>query len=146
MKRSASAQWRGNLRQGKGILNTESGSLSKLPYSFAKRFGDEKGTNPEELIGAAHSGCFAMAFAGELEQRNLQPETIDVKAMVSLEKMGEGWSINSVHLDVRAVVSAGTKDQIEEAAQSAKKNCPVSQLLKAEITMNLDISSQERAA
>lgn len=146
MKRSASAQWRGNLRQGKGILNTESGSLSKLPYSFAKRFGEEKGTNPEELIGAAHSGCFAMAFSGELEKKNLRPETIDVKAIVSVEKMGEGWSINSIHLDVRVEVPGGARDQIEEAAQSAKRNCPVSQLLNAEISMNLDISSQESAA
>lgn len=146
MKRSASAQWRGNLRQGKGILNSESGALSKLPYSFAKRFGDEKGTNPEELIGAAHSGCFAMAFSGELEKKNLNPETIDVKAIVSLEKKGEGWAINAIHLDVRADVPGGARDQIEEAAQSAKKNCPVSQLLNAEITMNLDISSQESAA
>lgn len=143
MKRFASAQWRGDLKSGEGFLSTESESLSNSPYSFTKRFGDERGTNPEELIGAAHSGCFAMAFAGELAKQNFHPELIDVKAEVSLEKIGEGWGIPSVHLFVRASVPSASFQQVNEAAQSAKLNCPVSKLLKANITMDFELNEPE---
>lgn len=143
MKRFASAQWRGDLKTGQGFLSTESESLSNSPYSFTKRFGDERGTNPEELIGAAHSGCFAMAFAGELAQKNLHPELIDVKAEVSLEKIGDGWGIPSVHLFVRASVPDASYQQVNEVAQSAKLNCPVSKLLKANITMDFELTESE---
>lgn len=146
MKRSAASHWEGTLKEGKGKLNTESGSLSDMPYSFANRFGNEKGTNPEELIGAAHSGCFAMAFAGELGKRNLSPETIDVRASVSLEKKGEGFHIPAIKLNVTASVPGGERTAIEDAARSAKENCPVSKLLNAEITMELNISNQESAS
>lgn len=146
MKRTASAQWRGNLRQGKGSINTESGAISNLPYSFSKRFGEERGTNPEELIGAAHSSCFAMAVSAELEQRKLQAELIDVRATVSLENVSGAWSIPAIHLDVSIEASNATREQIEEAANTAKANCPVSKLLKAaDITMNLTIPSQDAA-
>lgn len=144
MKRSASAQWRGDLKTGQGFLSTESDSLSNSPYSFAKRFtDDERGTNPEELIGAAHSGCFAMAFAGELGKQDLHPELIDVKAEVSLEKINEEWTISSVHLLVRASVPNASYQQVNEAAQSAKLNCPVSKLLKANITMDFELTEPE---
>lgn len=146
MKRSASAEWRGDLRQGRGIINSESGSLLDLSYSFTKRFGDESGTNPEELIAAAHASCFAMAVSAELEKKNLKPSTIDVKANVSLEKAGEGWEIPAVHLQVWADVPGADTKLVEEAANIAKANCPVSKLLKAKITMDFNISSQESAS
>lgn len=146
MKRSAAAHWEGNLKEGRGFLKTESGSLSNIPYSFAKRFGNEKGTNPEELIGAAHAGCFAMAFSGELEKRNLSPETIDARASVALEKSGDGFAITSIHLSVTANVPGGERSLIEDAARAAKENCPVSKLLNTEISMELNISSQENAS
>lgn len=146
MKRSAASHWEGTLKEGRGKLNTASGSLSDMPYSFAKRFGNEKGTNPEELIGAAHSGCFAMAFAGELEKRNMNPEVIDVRASVSLEKSGEGFHIPAIQLNVTVSVPGGERTSIEEAARTAKENCPVSKLLNAEIMMELNISSQESAS
>ena len=134
MKRSATSHWQGTLKQGQGTLSTESGVLNEVPYSFAKRFENERGTNPEELIGAAHSGCFAMALSGELEKKNLKAETIDVKAQVTLENL----TISAVHLSVTLNVPGANKNQIDEAAQIAKKNCPVSRLLKAEITMEVD--------
>lgn len=146
MKRSAASHWEGTLKAGKGKLYTESGSLSNMPYSFANRFGNEKGTNPEELIGAAHSGCFAMAFAGELEKRNMNPEVIDVRASVALEKSGDGFHIPTIQLNVTASVPGGERSAIEEAARSAKENCPVSKLLNADISMELNISSQESAS
>lgn len=145
MKRYASSLWRGNLRQGKGSINTESGSLSNLAYSFAKRFGEERGSNPEELVAAAHSSCFAMAVSAELEQRKLQAELIDVKATVTLEKAADGWSIPAVHLDVSIEAAGVERSQIEEAAKAAKTNCPISKLLNAEITMNLNIPLQQTA-
>lgn len=146
MERYASAQWRGNLKQGMGFIRTESGCLSNLPYSFLKRFGQEPGTNPEELIASAHSACFAMAMSGELDKKNLKAETIDVRANVMLEQQGAGWSITKVRLDVTAFVPNASREQVEEAAQSAKANCPVSKLLNAEITMNLSIASHQSAS
>jgi osmotically inducible protein OsmC len=145
MKRSSSAQWRGDLKQGQGTINSESGALSNLNYSFSKRFGDTKGTNPEELIAAAHSGCFAMAFAAELEQKKLKAETIDVTAEVSLEKSGDGWAIPSVHLNVIADVPGASYSQVEQIAQSAKQHCPVSKLLKADISMDFHLSEEQSA-
>ena len=146
MERFASAQWRGNIKQGMGFINTESGCLSNLPYSFLKRFGHEPGTNPEELVASAHSACFAMAMSGELDRRNLKAETIDVRATVTLEQQGTGWSIPRIKLDVTANVPNASRQQIEEAAQSAKVNCPLSKLLRADITMNLNLASQEDAS
>lgn len=137
MKRSANAYWEGGIKEGKGRISSESGVLKDVPYSFAKRFGEERGTNPEELIGAAHSGCFAMAFSGELEKLKLRAESIQVKAEVTINKEGEGFSISDVHLDVKAQVPGATHDQVQQAANSAKENCPVSKVLNADITMNL---------
>ena len=137
MKRSASAVWHGNIKEGQGIISTESKAINNIPYSFAKRFGSEPGTNPEELIGAAHAGCFAMALSAELSKQNITADSIDVKAEVGLEKLGEGWSIPSVRLIVKVTEPQHDKGLVEQAAKSAKENCPVSKLLRAEITMDL---------
>jgi osmotically inducible protein OsmC len=146
MERFASSQWRGNLKQGTGFITSESGVLSKLPYSFLKRFGEEPGTNPEELIASAHSACFAMAMSGELEKMNLKAETIDAKSVVTLERAGDSWGIPRIKLDVTASVPGATFEQVEQAAQTAKANCPISKLLRAEITLNFNLSSEERSA
>lgn len=140
MNRSASVQWKGSLKEGQGIINSESGVLSNISYSFSKRFGDEKGTNPEELIGAAHASCFTMAFSSELAKLKMKADTIDVKATVTLEKEGEGWKISASHLDVTAKVPDASNSDVETAAETAKKNCPVSKLLNANISMNLKVS------
>lgn len=146
MQRFASSQWRGNLKQGMGFINSESGIISNLPYSFLKRFGEEPGTNPEELIAAAHSACFAMAMSAELEQMNLTAETIDARSTVTLEKSGDSWSVPRIRLDVTAMVPGGSKDLVEKAAQTAKANCPISKLLKAEISLNFNLSSEQSAS
>lgn len=146
MERYASAQWRGNLKQGMGFITTESGCLSNLPYSFLKRFGNEPGSNPEELIAAAHSACFAMAMSAELEKKKLKPENIDVKANVTIEQIGEGWEISKIKLDVTANVPGASREQVEEVANSAKINCPVSKLLKADISMNFSMAGGAEAS
>jgi osmotically inducible protein OsmC len=143
MERSASAQWNGDIKNGQGFISTESSSISQLPYSFKKRFGEERGTNPEELIGAAHAGCFAMAMSAEFSKRNLVPERIDVTARVSLEQEGEGWVIPSIHLSVSAEVPNADWSVIEEIANTAKSNCPVSKLMNANISMELNQPSSE---
>lgn len=146
MKRTATAKWRGNLKQGKGLLTTESGTLSAVSYSFGKRFENERGTNPEELIAAAHSGCFAMAFSGELEGRGFTAETIDVQAEVFLERTSHEWGIPEIRLIVSANVPNASSQQIEQAAHMAKNNCPVSKLLKANITLEMRQTSQASVA
>ncbi len=146
MKRSAKAEWSGNLKEGKGVIDSESGVLSHQNYSFTKRFGEERGTNPEELIAAAHASCFSMAFAAELEKRKLTPEKIEVEAFVHLENISNAWSISEVNLMVNAQVPSASANQIEEAANVAKINCPVSKLLRANITMELNLSSTEDVA
>jgi lipoyl-dependent peroxiredoxin len=143
MKRSASAYWHGGIKDGQGMISTESGALNNISYSFAKRFGEEKGTNPEELIGAAHSGCFAMALSAELSKRNISPESIDVKCDVSLEKQGEGWGIPAVHLEVSVLAPGADRNLVELAAKTAKQNCPISKLLRADISMNFNFVSEQ---
>lgn len=145
MERFASSQWRGNLKHGMGFIRSESGVLSNLPYSFLKRFGEEPGTNPEELIASAHSACFAMAMSGELDKMNFKAETIDAKSTVTLEKSGDSWSIPRIKLDVTATVPGATQEQVEKAAQTAKANCPISKLLKAEITLSFSLASESNA-
>lgn len=135
MKRKASAQWRGSLKDGKGTISTDSGVLSDTQYSFTSRFAEGKGTNPEELIGAAHAGCFSMALSNELGAAGLTPDSIQTTATVTLDKTAAGFAITAVHLDVAARVPGATPQAFEAAAASAKSNCPVSKLLKAEITM-----------
>jgi osmotically inducible protein OsmC len=139
MQRAATAVWNGTLKEGKGAISTPSGVLSSTPYSFSARFENGQGTNPEELIAAAHAGCFTMALSAQLSTMNFTPETLRTKATVSLEKLDAGWTISKVHLDVTARVPGISSSAFEAAAASAKDNCPVSRLLKAEITMTASL-------
>jgi osmotically inducible protein OsmC len=136
MERTASAVWNGSLKEGKGTITTQSGVLSDTPYSFATRFENGKGTNPEELIAAAHAGCFTMALSAQLGTMNFTPQSLRTSAKLTLEKLDAGWTISKIHLDVSARVPGISASAFESAAASAKANCPVSRLLKAEITMD----------
>lgn len=138
MQRKASARWQGNLTNGKGELSTESGALKSLPYSFSMRFENTPGTNPEELIAAAHSGCFAMALSGALSRQGFTADLLEVSATVALEKQGEGFAITSSRLKLRAQVPGVDRKQFEIIAQDAKTNCPVSKVLKADISLDID--------
>jgi len=135
MKRKGSAVWRGGLKDGKGTISTDSGALSETQYSFGTRFEDGIGTNPEELIGAAHAGCFSMALSGQLGNAKLVPESIRTTATVTMEKTEAGFTVTQVHLDVQAKIPGATQQTFETAANNAKTNCPISRLLKANITM-----------
>ena len=141
MNRVASAVWDGSLREGKGAITTESGALSNTPYSFKTRFESEKGTNPEELIAAAHAGCFTMALSAQLATLQLTPEHLETKATATLEKLDAGWTITKVHLDLVGRVPGASQASFEQAAASAKANCPISRLLKAEITLSAKLQS-----
>ena len=136
MQRKASAVWKGGLKDGKGAVSGASGVLNNTPYSFATRFENGKGTNPEELIAAAHAGCFTMALSAQLGTMNFTPQTLRTSAKLTLEKLDAGWTISKIHLDVSARVPGISASAFESAAASAKANCPVSRLLKAEITMD----------
>lgn len=135
MKKSGSAVWQGTLKEGQGKISTETGALNNAPYGFNSRFGDEKQTNPEELIGAAHAGCFSMALSKELENAGISPGKIETTATVTLEKVENGFAVTSVHLDLKATLPDADKEAFEAAAEAAKKGCPLSKLLKAEITL-----------
>src|SRR5512146_2658614 len=125
MERKASATWRGGLKDGKGILSSASGVLSNTPYSFSTRFENEPGTNPEELIAAAHAGCFSMALSAQLVTSGITPESIQTAASLTMEKLDAGWTITKIHLDVLARIPGGNKEAFEKAAQEAKAGCPV---------------------
>ena len=135
MQRTAAVVWNGALKDGKGSISTQSGTLSDAPYSFVTRFENQKGTNPEELIAAAHAGCFTMALSAQLGTMNVTPQSLRTTAAVTLEKLDAGWTISKIHLDVTANVPGISASAFDSAAASAKANCPVSRLLKAEITM-----------
>jgi len=139
MERIASAVWNGSLKEGKGTITTQSGVLSDAPYSFVTRFENGKGTNPEELIAAAHAGCFTMALSAQLGTMNFTPQNLRTSAKLTLEKLDAGWTISKIHLDVSARVPGISASAFESAAASAKANCPVSRLLKAEITMDANL-------
>jgi osmotically inducible protein OsmC len=139
MKRKASAIWKGGLKDGKGSISTDSGVLSDTQYSFSTRFENGIGTNPEELIAAAHAGCFSMALSGQLGQAGLTAERIETTASVSLEKTDSGFAITTVHLNVRARVPNASQEAFMTAANNAKAGCPVSKVLKAEITMDAQL-------
>lgn len=141
MKRKASAEWKGGLKDGKGTISSDSGVLADTQYSFSTRFEDGKGTNPEELIAAAHAGCFSMALSGQLGQGGLTAESIRTTASVNLEKTDAGFAITSVHLEVKARVPGADQEAFATAANNAKAGCPVSKVLKAEITMNASLES-----
>ena len=136
IKRNASAKWSGSGKEGKGSITTQSGVLSDTPYSFSRRFGDEKGTNPEELIAAAHAGCFTMALAFQLSGAGHAPEQLETKADVSLEQVEGGWKIAAVALTLKAKVSGLSQDEFKRLAETAKANCPVSKVLNATITLD----------
>jgi osmotically inducible protein OsmC len=141
MKRKASAAWNGGLKDGKGTISTDSGVLSNTQYSFSTRFEEGAGTNPEELIAAAHAGCFSMALSGQLGQAGLTADSIRTTASVTLEKTDSGFAITKVHLDVSAKVPGADSQAFETAANNAKAGCPVSKLLKAEITMEATLEA-----
>jgi lipoyl-dependent peroxiredoxin len=139
MQRTATAVWNGTLREGSGSISTQSGFLNETPYSFATRFENGKGTNPEELIAAAHAGCFTMALDAQLSTMHFTPEKLRTTATVTLDKVDSGFAITKVHLDVTAQLHGISAAAFESAATSAKENCPVSRLLKAEITMAIHL-------
>ena len=139
MKRRASAVWHGGLKDGKGAISTESGTLKETQYSFGTRFENSTGTNPEELIAAAHAGCFAMAFSAELGKAGITPESIHTTATVTLEKTDAGFTVTESHLNVTAKVSDADKSKVLEIANAAKAGCPISRLLKTNITMNVKL-------
>jgi lipoyl-dependent peroxiredoxin len=143
MQRTASAVWTGALKDGKGSISTQSGVLSSTPYSFTTRFEGTKGTNPEELIAAAHAGCFTMALSAQLGTMNFTPQGLRTNATLTFEKLDAGWTISKIHLDVAGQIPGISAEAFQNAAQSAKANCPVSRVLKAEITMT---ASLEQAA
>ena len=135
MKRKASAVWQGGLKDGKGTISTDSGVLANTQYSFSTRFEDGAGTNPEELIAAAHAGCYSMALSGQLGAAGLTAESINTTASVNLEKTDAGFAITKVHLEVTAKVPGADQAAFDKATNNAKTGCPVSKLLNAEITM-----------
>lgn len=141
MKRKASAAWQGGLKDGKGTISTDSGVLDNTQYSFSTRFEDGKGTNPEELIAAAHAGCFTMALSGQLGNAGLTADQINTTAAVTLEKTDAGFTITKIHLDVSAKIPSATEEQFQTAAANAKAGCPVSRLLKADITMTATLEA-----
>ena len=141
MQRTASAVWKGDLKTGKGAVTTQSGVLANTQYSFNTRFEEGRGTNPEELIAAAHAGCFSMALSAELGTAGLTAERIATNATVTLEKTETGFAITAVHLDVRAKLEGGDSKAFETAANNAKTGCPVSKVLNAKITMNATLES-----
>ncbi|MES2596340.1 MAG: OsmC family protein [Verrucomicrobiota bacterium] len=140
MKQKASAQWNGSLKEGNGTISTGSGALVDKPYSFKTRFEGEQGTNPEELIGAAHAGCFSMAFSMILGLAGFTPEKIATTATITLEQKDGGFAITASHLDVTATISGIDEATFQELATKAKSGCPVSKLLNAEITMEAKLA------
>ena len=136
MERKAQAQWRGGIRNGEGTLTTDSGTLSGTPYSFTSRFENGAGTNPEELIAAAHAGCFSMALSLILGESGVEPEEIDTTAAVTIEREGEGFAIPRIELTVEVRAPGLDDDAFQRAAEQAKSGCPVSKLLNASISMH----------
>ena len=141
MKRSAGAQWRGDLKSGKGLLSTSSGVLSNTAYSFQTRFEDGKGTNPEELLAAAHAGCFTMALSAQLAQANLTAESLETTCTINLEKQADGFAITESHLELKARIPGATQEAFDKAVLAAKTGCPVSKLFKANITLASKLES-----
>lgn len=135
MKRTATANWKGGLKDGSGTVSTTSGVLSNVPYNTVGRFESGAGTSPEELIAAAHAACFAMALSGELGKVGLTPESLDSRATISLDKLGSGWTVTASHLEISAKIPGADRAKFQEAADTARANCPISRLLKAEITL-----------
>lgn len=140
MQRTGSAHWSGGLKDGKGAVSTASGVLKDTQYSFSTRFENGIGTNPEELLAAAHAGCFTMALSAQLEGAGMKAEALDTKATVSLEKVDGGFAITSVHLDLTAKIPGADKAKFEQAAAEAKAGCPVSKLFNTKITLTTNLA------
>ena len=138
MKRKASAEWNGGLKDGSGKISTDSGALRNTAYSFGTRFENGVGTNPEELIAAAHAGCFSMALSGQLGAAGMTAESIRTSATVTMDKLEAGWTITAVHLDVSAKVPNADRAKFETAAANAKSGCPISRLLKGTIEITME--------
>lgn len=136
MIRHASAHWGGGLKDGNGTIDSKSGALKSVPYSYSRRFEDAPGTNPEELIAAAHAACFSMAFSSELGKAGMTPQSIDTKASLTFEKTNVGFTITTIHLDSTARVPGADRAKFLLAAETAKKTCPVSRVLNANITLD----------
>jgi osmotically inducible protein OsmC len=139
MKRTASAHWEGSLKEGKGRLDSTSGALKATPYSFHTRFEEQPGTNPEELIAAAHAGCFAMASSGELGKAGITPASIDVSAVVTLEPVDGKPTVTTSRLETKVVAPGADAAKVREAIEAAKAGCPISRLLKANIELDLRV-------
>lgn len=141
MKKTASAHWSGSIKEGQGSISTETGVLRDASYGFMSRFEDGPGTNPEELLGAAHAGCYSMALSLGLGEAGLTADSIDTKATVTLDKDGDGFSITAVHLTCKAKVPGADAAKFEQIAQATKEGCPVSKVLKATITLDASLES-----
>jgi lipoyl-dependent peroxiredoxin len=141
MDRNAKAQWKGDLKSGSGTVSSASGVLSNTPYSFKSRFEQGNGTNPEELLAAAHAGCFSMALSLMLQNEGLKAETIDTTCTISLEQEGDGFAIKKSHLDLKAKIPGASQDAFNRAANNAKEGCPVSKLFDTEITLDAQLVS-----
>lgn len=141
IKKTATAEWSGGLKDGTGFISTETKALERHPYGFKARFEEGPGTNPEELIGAAHAGCFTMALSGKLAEAGMTATRLTTKATVSLEKTGDSFSITAVHLDLTAEIPGANQQAFDEAAQKAKEGCPVSKLLNAKITLDAKLQA-----
>ncbi len=141
MDRKAKAQWKGDLTSGTGKISSASGVLSDTQYSFRSRFEQGTGTNPEELLAAAHAGCFSMALSAELQKEGLKAETIDTTCTISLEKEGEGFAIKRSHLDLKAKIPGASQDAFNRATNNAKEGCPVSKLFDTDITLDAQLEA-----
>jgi osmotically inducible protein OsmC len=141
MQRNASAHWSGGLKDGKGTLSSASGVLKNTPYSFSTRFESQPGTNPEELIAAAHAGCFTMALSGQLGTAGMTAQAIDTTATVTLEKLEAGFTVTGVHLQVTVKIPGADQAKFDQAAKNAKEGCPISRLLNTKITMEAKLES-----
>lgn len=141
MDRTAKAQWKGDLKSGTGIISSASGVLSNTPYSFKTRFEQGNGTNPEELLAAAHAGCFSMALSLTLQNEGLKADSIETTCTISLEKEGDGFAIKRSHLDLTAKIPGASEEAFNRAANAAKEGCPVSKLFDTEISLNARLQS-----
>ena len=141
MKRNATAVWEGGIKDGHGTVSTESGVLSEAQYSFSTRFENGTGTNPEELLGSAHAGCYSMALSLILGESGITPERVQTNAAVTIEPSDDGFTITGVHLDTRIKATGADREAVEEAAHKAKAGCPVSKLFNAEITLDTSIET-----
>lgn len=141
MKRKASAVWRGDLKGGKGAFSMGSGALNDTPYSFSTRFEEAPGTNPEELIAAAHAACFSMALSAQLGGMGITPQSVSTTATLTLDKTDAGMTITEIHLDTVAKIPGGDEAKFEQAAHNAKTGCPISRVLNAKITLTAKLET-----